>query len=181
MGTRVELSEANRVRLERLVANGNTAQKHVRRARVVLLMAEGLSNAETTRQSCSSLQTVRRWQKRFQEAGVDALLKDATRPPGTPPLPPQTVERVVELTLQVPPGEATHWTGRAMAERVGISLRSVQRIWRAHGLKPHLVRRFKLSKDPLFAEKVQDVVGLYIDPPQHALVLSYRRAFALTR
>jgi transposase len=172
MEARIELNEGERARLERLVANGNTAQKHVRRARIVLLTAEGLSNAEAARQSHTSLPTVRRWQKRFRAKGVDGLLKDATRPPGTPPVPPETVERVVELTLQKPLGEATHWTGRAMARRIGISLRSVQRIWRAHRLKPHLVRRFKLSSDPNFAEKVQDVVGLYVDPPQHALVLS---------
>jgi transposase len=172
MGERIALGEADRGRLEALVANGNTAQKHVRRARIILLSARGLSQAETARQSGTSLPTIRRWQARFRQAGVDGLLRDATRPPGTPPLSPETVERVVALTLQGPPGEATRWTGRAMAEVAGISLRSVQRIWRAHGLKPHRVRTFKLSNDPKFAERVQDVVGLYVDPPQHALVLS---------
>src|SRR5882762_9112690 len=83
-----------------------------------------------------------------------------------------TIERVVEMTLAEPPGETTHWTGRAMAKAAGVSHRSVQRIWAAHGLKPHRVRTFKLSNDPKFAAKVQDVVGLYVDPPEHALVLS---------
>jgi len=82
------------------------------------------------------------------------------------------IERVVEMTLADPPGEATHWTGRAMAKAAGVSHRSVQRIWAAHGLKPHRVKTFKLSTDPKFAAKVQDVVGLYVDPPEHALVLS---------
>ena len=80
--------------------------------------------------------------------GLDGLLRDKTRPPGTPPLPRATVERVVELTRQVPPGETTHWTGRAMAKAIGISLSAVQGIWKAHGLVPHRVRTFKLSKDP---------------------------------
>ena len=89
-----------------------------------------------------------------------------------PPLPAATVDRVVELTLGEPPGEATHWTGRAMAKAAGISLRSVQRIWAAHRLAPHRVRTFKLSRDPAFVPKLRDVVGLYMHPPAHAVVLS---------
>src|SRR3712207_6486924 len=106
------------------------------------------------------------------EAGVDGLLRDATRPGRKPPLASAKVERIVEMTLAAPPGEATHWTGRTMARAAGVSHRSVQRIWAAHGLKPHRIRTFKLSKDPQFATKVQDIVGLYLDPPEHALVLS---------
>ena len=87
-------------------------------------------------------------------------------------MPPAVVDRVVALTLGDPPGETTHWTGRAMAAASGVSLRSVQRIWAAHGLQPHRVRRFKLSTDPAFAAKLRDVVGLYLDPPAHSLVLS---------
>jgi transposase len=104
--------------------------------------------------------------------GVAGLLHDKTRKPGLPPLPLALVNRVVELTLAEPPGEATHWTGRGMAAASGISLRSVQRIWAAHGLQPHRVQRFKLSQDPAFAAKLHDVVGLYLDPPAHSLVLS---------
>jgi hypothetical protein len=104
--------------------------------------------------------------------GVDGLLHDATRPGRKKPLPGTTIERVVAMTLSGPPGEATHWTGRAMGRTAGISHRSVQRIWAAHGLKPHRVRQFKLSNDAAFAAKVQETVGLYIDPPEHALVLS---------
>src|SRR5215204_6487156 len=104
--------------------------------------------------------------------GVDGLLHEATRPAGKPPLTAETIERVVEMTLAEPPGERTHWTGRAMAKAAGVSHRSVQRIWAAHGLKPHRVKTFKLSNDPKFAAKMQDVVGLYVDPPEHALVLS---------
>jgi transposase len=103
---------------------------------------------------------------------VDGLLRDKTRPPGTPPLPAATVERVVALTREPPPGEITHWTGRAMAKAVGISLSSVQAIWKAHGLVPHRVRTFKLSRDPEFISKLRDIVGLYMSPPAHSLVLS---------
>ena len=103
---------------------------------------------------------------------MDGLLQDATRPGRKPPLAPATVERIVAMTLDGPPGEATHWSGRTMAKAAGVSHRSVQRIWAAHGLKPHRIRTFKLSKDPKFAAKVQDIVGLYMDPPEHALVLS---------
>jgi transposase len=116
--------------------------------------------------------TVWRWQERFMAAGVDGLLQDKSRPPGKAALPQAVVERVVDLTLGEPPGEATHWSGRAMAAVAGIALRSVQRIWAAHGLQPHRVKRFKLSKDPEFAAKLQDIVGLYVDPPAHAVALS---------
>ena len=105
-------------------------------------------------------------------AGVDGLLRDKTRPSRVPPLPAEVVERVIALTRNDPPGEATHWTGAAMAEAAGISVSSVQRIWRRHGLQPHRVRQFKLSTDPQFTAKLHDIVGLYIDPPAHAIVLS---------
>ena len=105
-------------------------------------------------------------------AGVDGLLRDSTRPSRVPPLALQIAERVITLTQGDPPGEATHWTGAAMAATVGISVSSVQRIWRAHGLQPHRVRQFKLSTDPDFVPKLREVVGLYVDPPAHAIVLS---------
>src|SRR5215204_790446 len=100
--------------------------------------------------------------------GVDGLLHEATRPAGKPPLTAETIESVVEMTLAEPPGERTYWTGRAMAKAAGVSHRSVQQIWAAHGLKPHRVRTFKLSNDPKFAAKLRDIVGLYVDPPEHA-------------
>src|SRR5512132_4034515 len=92
--------------------------------------------------------------------------------PGKPPLPTETVRRVLDLTLSDPPHEATHWTAAAMAKAAGISPSSVQRIWKAHGLAPHRIRTFKISRDPKFAEKLKDVVGLYVDPPAHAVLLS---------
>ena len=113
-----------------------------------------------------------RWQARFMAQGVEGLTRDKTRKPGKQPLPASTVQRVVDLTLGPPPGEATHWTGRMLAKAVGVSLRSVQRILEAHQLAPHRIRTFKLSTDPKFAEKLKDVVGLYVNPPAHAVVLS---------
>ncbi len=101
---------------------------------------------------------------RYAEAGVDALLRDRTRPPGRTPLSTETLARILALTCSEPPGQVTHWTGRAMARAVGVSLRSVQRIWDAHHLQPHRLRTFKRSNDPAFAEKVEDIVGLYMDP-----------------
>ena len=104
--------------------------------------------------------------------GVEGLTRDKTRTPGKRPLSTDTVQRVVDLALGPPPGEETHWTGRMLAKAAGVSLRSVQRILDAHQLAPHRIRTFKLSMDPKFAEKLKDVVGLYVDPPAHAVVLS---------
>jgi transposase len=171
-GITVEVSAADRVRLEAIMADRNSRQKHVWRARIVLATAEGCGTAEIMRRAGKSKPCVWRWQERFMREGLPGLLRDKTRRPGLPPLPAATVDRVVELTLGHPPGEATHWTGRMMAKAVGISLRSVQRIWAAHRLAPHRVRTFKLSTDPAFIPKLRDVVGLYLHPPAHAIVLS---------
>jgi transposase len=138
----------------------------------VLLTVDGLGTVEIMRRTGKSKTCVWRWQERFMTAGVDGLLRDKTRPSRVPPLAPQIAERVIALTQGEPPGEATHWTGAAMATAAGISVSSVQRIWRAHGLQPHRVRQFKLSTDPDFVPKLREVVGLYVDPPAHAIVLS---------
>jgi Homeodomain-like domain len=140
-GMSIEVSATDRDRLERVVAGRNSPQKHVWRARIILATADGCGTAEIMRRAGVSKPSVWRWQRRFMEAGADGLLRDKTRKPGLPPLSPAMVDRVVALTLSEPPGEATHWTGRAMATATGISLRSVQRIWAAHGLEPHRVRQ----------------------------------------
>jgi transposase len=171
-GIEVRLGPGDRERLEAVIGSGNSPQKHVWRARIVLLSAEGVGTMAIQRQTGKGKPTIWRWQARFMAEGVEGLLHEATRPAGKPPLTAAVIERVVEMTLAEPPGERTHWTGRAMAKAAGVSHRSVQRIWAAHGLKPHRVKTFKLSNDPKFAAKVQDVVGLYVDPPEHALVLS---------
>ncbi len=145
------------------------AQKHVWRAGIVLLSATGMGTNAIMREAGKSRPCVWRWQERFAEEGVEGLLRDKTRPSRIAPLPPEVAERVVELTFTAPRGEATHWTGAMMAEAVGISVSSVHRIWRAHGLQPHRVRPFKLSNDPEFVTKLRDVVGLHVDPPAHAI------------
>jgi len=168
----VILGSSDRQMLEAIVADRNRPQKHVERARVVLAAAErGTVQAAAARLGVSR-PMFWRWQQRFAEEGVDGLLRDKTRKPGKAPIPAETVARVVALTCADPPHQATHWTGRAMARAAGISLTSVQRIWAAHKLQPHRVRTFKRSRDPDFAAKLADVVGLYMDPPERAVVLS---------
>jgi transposase len=171
-GIVVTVTAEDRRRLEAIVRDRNRPQKHVWRARIILLTADGVGTNGIVRATGKDKTVVWRWQERFMHEGVDGLLRDKTRPPGKAPLPPEAVARVVELTGTDPPGEATHWTAEAMAKAAGISASSVRRIWRAHGLAPHRMRRFKLSNDPEFAAKLRDVVGLYVDPPAHAVVLS---------
>ena len=171
-GITVAVGAADRARLEAIVADRNSRQKHVWRARIVLLTADGLGTSEIMRQAGISKVTVWRWQERFMRAGVEGLLRDKTRPARIPSLPASVHEHTVALTLGDPPGEATHWTAAMMAQAAGISVSSVQRIWRAHGLQPHRMRQFKLSRDPDFVPKLRDIVGLYVNPPTHAIVLS---------
>ncbi len=162
----------DRARLAAVVGDRRRPLKHVQRARIVLHSADRLPVLEVARRAGVSRPTVWRWQRRYAEEGVEGLLRDKTRPPGKPPLPATTVAKVLALTCSEPPGETTHWTGRAVAHAVGISLRAVQRIWERHRLQPHRIRTFKRSNDPAFAQKVEDIVGLYMDPPAHAVVLS---------
>lgn len=124
------------------------------------------------RQTGKSKRVVWRWQERFMAEGTEGLLRDKTRPGRLPPLSPAQVRTVVDKTLRETPTEATHWSTRTMARAVGLGKTSVLKIWREHGLKPHLVKTFKVSRDPAFVDKVRDVVGLYLNPPAHALVLA---------
>jgi transposase len=168
----VRLGPGDRERLEAVVADRNSSQKHVWRARIVLLTADGLGTNEIMRRAGVAKPSVWRWQRRFMEEGVDGLLRDKTRKPGKAPIAAAIVTRLIERTLGPPPGETTHWTSRVMAARIGLAVSTVQKIWHAHGLVPHRLRVFKLSRDPQFAAKLRDVVGLYIDPPAHSLVLA---------
>jgi transposase len=168
----VLLSALDRMRLEAIATDRNQPRKHVERARVVLSSVNGRPVQQVATEVDVSRPMVWRWQQRFAEDGAEGLLRDKTRRPGKPPIAAETVARVVALTCGEPPTGMTHWTGRAMAKAAGISLRSVQRIWDAHQLQPHRVRSFKRSHDPAFAKKLVDIVGLYLDPPEHAVVLS---------
>lgn len=168
----VIVSAADRARLAAIVGDRSRPLKHVQRAKIVLHSADRLPAAEVARRSDVSRPAVWRWQRHYAEGGVERLLREGSRKPGKPPTPLSRVAKVVALTCSEPPGEVTHWTGRAMAEASGLSLRTVQRIWEAHRLQPHRLRTFKRSNDPAFAEKVEDIVGLYLHPPAHAVVLS---------
>src|SRR5262245_13583504 len=171
-GIIVKVTPEDGCRLEAIIGDRKVPQKHVWRAKIILATADGCGTAEIMRRSGKAKPVVWRWQARFMAEGVDGRLRDKTRKPGKPPLPAATVQRVIDLVTGPPQGEATHWTGRMLAKAVGISLRSVQRILEAHQLVPHRIQTFKLSNDPKFADKLRDVVGLYIDPPAHAVVLS---------
>ncbi len=171
-GIFILLSRSNRSRLEAITRDRNAPQKHVWRAAIVLLSADGVGTTTIMRQTGTSKTCVWRWQERFMREGVDGLLRDKTRPSRIPPLSQEVIERVVALTQTEPPAEATHWTADMMARASGISASAVRRIWKEHGLQPHRYRQFKLSTDPKFVTKLRDVVGLYVDPPAHAIVLS---------
>src|SRR5437773_3198612 len=168
---RIQVCPEDRERLVRLVRDRNTQQKIVWRSQIVLLAGEGIGAVEVATRVAKSVLTVRRWRRRYASKGVDGLLKDATRPPGRKPLTARKIKQVVNLTLNDKPPDATHWSERTMAARTGIAPSSVHKIWAAHGLKPHLTKTFKLSRDPNFVAKVEDVVGLYLNPPDKALVL----------
>ena len=167
----VALSQEQRQALERMARARSLPARVVERARVVLLAAGGLENKQIARRMRMTPEKAARWRKRFLKGRIAALEKDAPRPGRTPTITDRRVKRVVDMTLHQKPAHATHWSTRTMARAAGISEASVRRIWRAHGLKPHQVRTFKLSRDPQFTEKLEDIVGLYLNPPAHAIVL----------
>ena len=167
----IELSTEQRTVLERWSRQRSAPARVVERAQIVLGAAEGLENLEIARRMGLTPEKVARWRNRFLQGGIPALEKDAPRSGRTRTITERWVKKVLDLTLQQKPAHATHWSTRTMATAAGISEASVRRIWHAHGLKPHLVRTFKLSRDPEFTEKLEDIVGLYLNPPEHAIVL----------
>ena len=167
---KIDLTDHERSELEALTRRRKTAQALALRARIVLLCADGLTGDAVAKTVEATPQTVSKWRRRFAERRLDGL-HDEPRPGGPRTISDAAVEAVVVRTLESKPDTATHWSSREMARRTGVSPSSVQRIWRAFGLQPHRVETFKLSADPLFIDKVRDVVGLYLDPPEHALVL----------
>jgi transposase len=165
------VSAANRARLEAIIADRNSTSKAVWRAKIVLATADGHGTNEIMRRTGKAKPCVWRWQERFIEEGVDGLLRDKTRPGRKARLADDVKLAVIKKTTGERPANATHWSVRSMGREMGISRTSVQRIWREADLKPHQVRSFKVSNDPKFAEKVTNVVGLYMNPPEKALVL----------
>ena len=166
----LSLTAQQRRQLQSWVLRPKTAQALAMRSRIVLLAADGLSNTEIARRQGCSLPTAGKWRQRFIDQGLDGLLDEPR--PGTPRrISDADVERVLARTLESQPEAATHWSTRQMAATTGLSQSTVSRIWRAFSLEPHRAESFKLSRDPLFIDKVRDIVGLYLNPPDRALVL----------
>jgi len=168
----IALTEDDRRTLETWVAARTTPQRVVFRARIILLAATGASNRRIAQEVRTSRPTVILWRQRFLEGGPTVLTEDAPGRGRKPQITEEKVKQIVEVTLHTTPPAATHWSTRTLARAQGVSQATVQRIWDAHGLQPHRTRTFKLSKDRHFVEKLTDVVGLYLNPPDKALVLA---------
>ena len=168
----VVLTKEERKDLERIVRAPTSALRAVRRARVVLLAADGWTNDRIAEQLEMGVNTVGRWRRRFVAEGVDVLGRDRPGRGRKPVIPKEKTDEVVrKTTMEKPPGR-THWSRASMAAAVGLSKSTIGRIWRAHGLRPHRVETFKVSNDPDFAQKLEDIVGLYLAPPENAVVFS---------
>jgi transposase len=166
----IELTEDEREQLESWSRRPSSAQALALRARIVLAAAEGLNNVEIADRLSVALSTVRKWRNRFAPERLDGLL-DEPRPGRPRTVSDRQVEAVIARTLESEPTNATHWSTRSMAHEIGLTQSAVHRIWKAFGLQPHRQETWKLSKDPQFVDKVKDVVGLYLDPPERAVVL----------
>jgi transposase len=167
----ITLTDKDRATLERWSRSRSTEARLVERARIILLAAEGRENKDIAVELGVTRATVGRWRDRFAGRGMVGIEKDAPRGGRPPKTRDDLVGKIIEMTTRQKPANATHWSTRTLAEALGTNRSMVSRVWRANGLKPHLSRTFKVSNDPKFTEKLMDVVGLYLDPPEHALVL----------
>ena len=167
----VVLDDQQRRTLEQWARSRSLPIRQVQRARIILMAADGKQDLEIAAAVNVSNQKAARWRKRFLQSGFAGLEKDAPRPGKPRTITAAKIRQVVQKTTRETPANATHWSTRTMAEASGISEKSVRRIWRRHGLKPHLTRSFKISNDPQFAEKLEAIIGLYLNPPEHAIVL----------
>jgi transposase len=168
VATVVVLSKEQKAVLNKLVSSRLTSLRLTQRVRIVLLAAQGLNNKEIAQQLGVGRVQVARWRARYVESGLEGIERDLPR--GAPPM-KVDIQKLVELTTQTQPQAATHWSTRKMAEQLGVAASTVMHHWQSLGLKPHIVRGFKVSRDPKFVEKLEDIVGLYMSPPEHALVL----------
>jgi len=168
----IELTDKERVRLTKYSRGHSTPVRLMKRAQVVLLAAEGKTNAQIAVEVGMARGRVGTWRKRFAQQRLAGIEQDAPRPGNPSPNRAELTEKILEATTQSEPEHATQWSTRTLAKELGVSDTRVARVWRAHGLQPHRVKTFKVSNDPHFAEKVRDVVGLYLNPPEHAIVLS---------
>lgn len=166
----LSVSDGERAGLGRLIRARGTPQKVVLRAKIVLASADGLATSAIMHQLQTTCPAITRWRQRYAERGVEGLCKDATRPGRRRRIGGEQVGDVIERTLHSTPVNATHWSVRTMAKATALSPATIQRIWSNHGLQPHRVKNFKLSSDPRFLEKLKDVAGLYLDPPEKAIV-----------
>jgi transposase len=167
----IVLSAEEKATLTKWVRGKSTPARQVERARIIRLAADGMQSNDIAEELGISRPTVQLWRQRFLALRLEGLVKDAPRPGRIPDIPEAKVRAVVDATLQTTPPNATHWSTRSMARAQGLSRMAVQRIWQQHGLKPHLIRTFKVSRDKQFVEKLHDVVGLYLNPPERSLVL----------
>jgi transposase len=167
----LEVDQPDKELMQEFLRCGNTPQKVVFRIRIVLGAAAGMSNAALARSLSTTKSSVLKWRSRYKELGIEGILEDAPRSGRTKTISAEKEAAIVQATLESKPAQATHWSTRSMAEVQGVSDTTVYRIWKAHRLQPHRVESFKFSRDPKFAEKVRDIVGLYLNPPEKALVL----------
>jgi transposase len=170
--TVITLDEHERMTLQRWSRGRSTPARLVLRAQIVLRAADGLENLVIAEELGTGRLTVARWRNRFATGRLVGIEQDAPRGGRKPTRRSRVAQRIIEATTQTTPAGATHWSTRTLAETLGVSRSMVHRVWQANGLKPHLVRNFKVSNDPHFVEKLVDVVGLYLNPPEHALILS---------
>ena len=167
----ITLNETERATLEKWARGKRTPARLVTRAKIVLLASQGRLNKEIALEVGIGRDTAGRWRERFSKRGLAGIEKDAPRGGRLPTVRNRVASRIIETTTQSKPENATHWSTRTLAEHLGVSRSMVQRVWKANGLKPHRAKTFKVSNDKHFIEKMTDVVGLYLNPPEHALVL----------
>jgi transposase len=168
----ISLTTSEHTYLEKLSRSRVSARRVVERAQMILLAAEGKKNLEIATTLSMDARTVARWRNRVHREGVAVIEHDRSRPGRTPAISREVIEAVIRKTTLERPADSTHWSTRTMAKTMGLGATTIRRIWHDHGLKPHLTRTFKVSNDPHFVEKLHDIVGLYLNPPEHAIVLS---------
>ena len=168
----ISLSDDEKHVLIKLSKSRSVSVRLAERSRIVLLASNGMTNEEIAHELGITRQKAGRWRERYATGGLESINQDAPRSGRKPKISSRKVAQVIRLTTQTKPQNATHWSQRLMADKVGISMSSVGRIWKSHGLKPHRLNTFKLSNDKAFAEKLEDIVGLYLSPPDNAIVFS---------
>jgi transposase len=168
----IKLDAATKRELRILSKRRRIEARLQQRVRIILLAAQGKQNKDIAVEVGLDRRQVALWRSRFRQGGIDALRQDAPRSGRTPSVTAEVESKIVQVTLHTKPAMATHWSTRTLAEHLGLSATTIRRVWQRNGLKPHLLRSFKLSRDPRFEDKLVDVVGLYLNPPEHALVLS---------